>query len=148
MVVTKPTGSVSSPVMVTLIHDVCTAASPPFSTNAIGRVTNLNADKLDGLDSSALVRRSRPFGLWSAPVPEIAVVVDGAATVTQLEVPVGAECGPNTRHQYLVEHQSTYAADNARYLAAVLVCLTKDSELVTNPNRGGTCPPPPAAADG
>ena len=27
------------------------------------------------------------------------------------------------------------------YLAAVLVCLTKDSELITNPNRGGTSDP-------
>lgn len=37
------------------------SASPPLSTNARGKVTNLNADKLDGLDASTLRTRSQVY---------------------------------------------------------------------------------------
>jgi len=36
-------------------------SNAPLSTNATGKVANLNADKLDGLDSSALRTRSRVY---------------------------------------------------------------------------------------
>ena len=55
-------------------------ADAPFSTNATGRVTRLNADRVDGKDASALAtcalsfRAGRhgqmvsPAGMWSTPV--------------------------------------------------------------------------------
>lgn len=37
------------------------SANPPLSTNARGKVANLNADRLDGLDSASLRTRSRVY---------------------------------------------------------------------------------------
>jgi hypothetical protein len=73
---------------------VTTSAGVPFTTNGRGRVTNLNADLLDGLDSSAFVRNSGLVaGVASATnsnvsksstatCPPDQVVLGGGGTVT------------------------------------------------------------------
>src|SRR5690349_973681 len=38
-----------------------TASSSPFSTNGTGKVTNLNADKIDGFNSTSLRNRTYVF---------------------------------------------------------------------------------------
>ena len=42
--------------------DLGNPAGPPFTTNATGLVTNLNADKVDGLDASQLQGQTGPQG--------------------------------------------------------------------------------------
>jgi hypothetical protein len=51
------------------------ASNPPLATNGKGKVTNLNADAVDGLDSSALRTRSYVFTKVTGSVPEISVDV-------------------------------------------------------------------------
>jgi hypothetical protein len=77
-------------------------ASAPFTTNGRGRVANLNADKVDGLDSSALRTRSRVFtssfdgageATVSLPLPVGTYLVSYSVhAVSEFDAPVGISC--------------------------------------------------------
>lgn len=64
------------------LHTASTS-NAPFTTNAKGKVANLNADRLDGLDSSALVNKALVF-TTSVNVPSATSI-----TVTLPNVPAG-----------------------------------------------------------
>ena len=116
------------------------SSNAPFATNAKGKVANLNADKLDGLDSSALVKHRTPITVLSAaPIPGRQVAVGSTATVVQaLALTVPAECGTNTRHTYLVEHQAWWSGSNQVVELSLAVDSTAhqfgDGSSVVQPN--------------
>jgi hypothetical protein len=112
------------------------SSNAPFATNAKGKVANLNADKLDGLDSSALVKHRTPITVLSAaPIPGRQVAVGSTATVVQaLALTVPAECGTNTRHTYLVEHQAWWSGSNQ----VVELSLAVDLRLIADDYSGGS----------
>lgn len=57
----KPTGVTRTTTGPVLNLQARSSASAPLSTNARGKVANLNADRLDGLDSTSLRTRSRVY---------------------------------------------------------------------------------------
>lgn len=77
-------------------------ASAPFATNGRGKVANLNADRLDGLDASALRTRSRVFTSsfdhagWatiSLPLPTGSYLVSYSVYARpEADVPVSVSC--------------------------------------------------------
>jgi hypothetical protein len=91
------------------------SANAPLTTNGRGKVANLNADLLDGLDSSALARSQAPVKVWVAPYdPTRSMAIPGTDTVVKaLPITVPAECGANTRHTYLVDATAWWTGTNA-----------------------------------
>ena len=84
--------------------------SAPLKVSGTTKATNLNADLLDGLDSSALSTRREPLRIASAtPIPSRTVELSTDSThptsVLTLPLVVPAECGAATRHTYLVEQE-------------------------------------------
>jgi len=68
------------------------AGHPPFVTNSTTKVPNLNADRLDGLDSTQLTRRrTLPFTIGGG-----AITAPIAVPANQLVYLMGAATGPTT----------------------------------------------------
>ena len=77
-------------------------SSPPLTTNARGKVANLNADRVDGLDAAALRTRSRVFTstFAGAARAEIALPLSPGSYLvsyavyaeTESDAPIGVSC--------------------------------------------------------
>lgn len=80
---TKVTGLARTTTGPALNLHTAAASNPPFVTNATGKVVNLNADRLDGFDSSAMVNKTLVF---STPLSASSVT---QFTVTLHSVPAG-----------------------------------------------------------
>jgi hypothetical protein len=81
------------------------SATAPFTTNGTGRVANLNADKVDGFDSSSMLNSTlsftksislgapgTSFGLTTSTVPAGTYLVTGSAWVYGPTTGAGFEC--------------------------------------------------------
>jgi hypothetical protein len=105
-----------------------TSSTAPLATNGRGKVANLNADILDGLDSSKLVLKQARVTLYSAPfVDSVNLPAGSTATIRTVTFTVPAECGTNTRHRYLVTHEAEWYGINALISAGITV----DSQAVS-----------------
>jgi hypothetical protein len=90
------------------------ATRPPLGVNSHVKVANLNADLLDGLSSSVFAQKRAPLKVWMAdPLPGRSVSVVGDTVVQSLAITVPGECGPNTRHTYLLEHDAWWFGTDA-----------------------------------
>jgi hypothetical protein len=98
---------------------------PPLGVNSKVKVAKLNADLLDGLDSSKLAKKQHPVKVWIAPPVAGRTVSVGSTptTVQHLNVTVPAECGTATRHTYLLQHESWWFGSNS----VIEMSLTLDS---------------------
>ncbi len=96
---------------------------PGLRVNRPVKVPNLNADRVDGLDSAVFARKQAPLAYQRDDTPRY-VAVAGFTTVREIALTVPGECGPDTRHRYLVEHTAwwTRTAD-----ALIEVSLTVNS---------------------
>ena len=101
----------------------------PFSTNGTGKVRNLNADRVDGRQASALAthavtfragRRGQgvsPAGLWSTPVPPglYEISFDAMLWDQDAQTPANFICGVLDISTFGTENQVIYAASSAMY---------------------------------
>ena len=90
---------------------------PPLAVNSKVKVAKLNADLVDGVDSSKFARKQAPLRVWmAAPLPGRQVTVSALPTITEVQsvaFTVPGECGANTRHKYLVEHEAWWFGSTA-----------------------------------
>jgi hypothetical protein len=81
------------------------SSSAPFTANGLGKVTNLNADRVDGYDSSQMLNSTMTFtkslnllapatsfGLTSSTIPAGTYLVTGSAWVYGPSAAAGIEC--------------------------------------------------------
>lgn len=139
------------------------STNTPLVVNGTGRVTNLNADKLDGLDSTALRTRTRVFTSTFADRSEVAYnlpLANGTYVITfsssfagigsaavecaVSEIPTSGELGRTVAHegQTYVPSESSHAALSGAGVATksagqnvFVSCATDTGTWSTNPHN-------------